>query len=88
MNIIYFRNVPFSNIDSDSSNTFANDAGLAIKLPAPKYYSDGTPFRRYVKVTKVSYETLSPLISKKLLYQKLQKLFLKNSHIHSHQWLE
>jgi hypothetical protein len=74
IDILYFENVPFSNIDSDSQNTFANDAGLAIKLPAPKYYSDGTPFRRYVKVTKLSYETLSPLISKKVALSKITEI--------------
>ena len=72
--IFYFENVPFSNIDSDSQNTFANDAGLSIKLPAPKYYSDGTPLRRYVKVTKMSYETLSPLISKKIALSKITEI--------------
>lgn len=72
--VSYFENVPFSNIDSDSQNTFANDAGLSIKLPAPKYYSDGTPFRRYVKVTKLSYETLSPLISKKIILSKITEI--------------
>jgi hypothetical protein len=70
----YYRNLPLSNIDSDSQNTFANDAGLSIKLPSPKYYSDGTPFRRYVKVTKLSYETLSPLISKKIALSKITEI--------------
>ena len=70
----YYKSIPMSNIDSNSNNTFANDAGLAIKLPAPKYYSDGTPFRRYVKVTKLSYETLSPLISKKVALSKITEI--------------
>jgi hypothetical protein len=70
----YFHNVPMSNSDGDSQNTFANDAGLSIKLPSPKYYSDGTPFRRYVKVTKLSYETLSPLIYKKVALSKITEI--------------
>ena len=69
-----YENVPISNVDSESINTFANDAGLAIKLPVPKYYSDGSPFRRYVKVTKLSYETLSPLISKKIALSKITEI--------------
>jgi hypothetical protein len=69
-----YVNIPFSNVDSDQNNIYSNDAGLAICLPAPKYYSDGTPFRRFVKVTKLSYETLSPLIQKRISLAKITEI--------------
>ena len=67
------QNVSFSyyeilltNYSLTKSNIYSNDAGQAILLPAPKLDSSGSPIRRFVKITKLSYETLSPLISKRI----------------------
>lgn len=75
-NVIFslFQDMPINNIDADTNKTFSNDAGTSIKLPPPKYYSDGSAVRRYVKVSKISYETLSPLISKKIFLNKITEI--------------
>lgn len=63
---IYYYEVALSNFNQKKEGVYANDAGQEILLPPPRVDTSGSPIRRYVKVTKLSYETLSPLISKRI----------------------
>jgi hypothetical protein len=63
---IYYYEVALSNFSTSTQNIYANDVGQQILLPPPKLDLSGSPIRRYVKITKLSYETLSPLISKRI----------------------
>ena len=63
------------------SNTFepntvfaANSNFQSISLPAPKLDENLRPVRRYVKITKLSHETLSGLINKKIGLQKITEI--------------
>jgi hypothetical protein len=67
----YFGNVPMSNIISGI--TFL-DSGLNIQLPKPVVDSNGNKVRRYVKITRKSHETLSPLIGKKISLNKVTEI--------------
>ena len=72
--ISYYKNIPISNVFYDTKNTYANDSGLRIQIPAPKNDQYGNPMRRYVKVTRRSHETLSPLIGKKIGLNKVTEI--------------
>ena len=72
--VLGYRNISISNIDADITNTYANDSGLSIRVPRTKYNLDGSPIRRYVKITKTSYETLSPLIRKDVFLNKITEI--------------
>jgi hypothetical protein len=63
---ISFYQIPVTNFSTNTQNIYSNDAGQQILLPPPKLDLSGSPIRRYVKITKLSYETLSPLISKRI----------------------
>lgn len=63
------------------SNTFTPNALFAsdannqlLKLPAPKVDEKSKPVRRYIKVTRLSHETLSGLINKKISLQKITEV--------------
>lgn len=56
------------------SNLYGTNKDLTIQLPPPKYDSFGNPIKRYVRVTKLSHETLSPLISKQLALNKVTEI--------------
>ena len=71
---ISYYEIPMSNFALASSNSFTPDGGQDIFLPPPKNDASGSPIRRYVKVTKLSYETLSPLINKKISLAKITEI--------------
>jgi hypothetical protein len=58
--------------------TYSSDLGAQILLPPPKIKQNGDVVRRYVKVTRLSHETLSPLISKKISLQKITEVIPQN----------
>jgi hypothetical protein len=72
--VLGYRSISISNIDADITNTYANDSGLAIRIPRAKSDLNGNPIRRFVKVTKTSYETLSPLIRKDVYLSKITEI--------------
>ena len=55
-------------------NLYANDIGLTIELPPPKADEFGKPLKRYVKVTRLSHETLSSMISKSISLNKISEV--------------
>lgn len=69
-----FYEMNISNVSYNTKNTFANDVGTRIQLPLPKNDIYGNPMRRYVKITKKSHETLSPLISKRIALNKVTEI--------------
>ena len=69
--INYFGNVPMSNIVDDVRYL---DSGLNIQLPKPVVDANGNKIRRYVKITRKSHETLSPLIGKKIFLNKVTEI--------------
>jgi hypothetical protein len=66
--------VNISNVSYNTKNTFATDIGTRIQIPLPKNDYYGNPMRRYVKITKKSHETLSPLISKRIALNKVTEI--------------
>ena len=78
---IFFAEYRVSNITSESVIDMSEvQAGEIvynknnILLPAPKFKEDGSVLKRYVKITKLSHETLSPMISKKILLNKVTEI--------------
>jgi len=72
--VSYYKGITLSNVYYNTKNTFANNAGVQIQIPAPKNDKYGNPMRRYVKVTRRSHETLSPLIGKKISLNKITEI--------------
>jgi hypothetical protein len=70
----YYKNILASNSVYDRGNTYANDVGTVIQIPASKYDSHGNPIRRYVKITRKSMETLSPLVQKRIGLSKVTEI--------------
>jgi hypothetical protein len=60
---------PYVNSDNLVSDNIVN-----IKLPEPKADKNGRAVRRYVKVTRLSHETLSTLISKRVSLAKVTEV--------------
>jgi hypothetical protein len=56
------------------SNLYGTNKDLTIQMPPPKYDSFGNPIKRYVRVTKLSHETMSPLISKQIALNKITEI--------------
>jgi hypothetical protein len=72
LKIAYYE-VNLSNF-AEKQSSYANDLGTQIIIPPPKQQENGDIVRRYVKVTRLSYETMSPLISKKISLQKITEV--------------
>lgn len=70
----YFSGMNMSNVSYNTKNTYANDAGIKIEIPKSKNDQYGNPMRRYVKITRRSHETLSPLIGKKISLNKVTEI--------------
>ena len=70
----WFSDIGISNISYNTKNTFANDSGVTIQIPPAKNDQYGNPMRRYVKITRKSHETLSPLIGKKIALNKVTEI--------------
>ena len=56
------------------NNLYSQDYSSRIDIPPPKEDGQGKPIRRFVKVTRVSHETLSTMISKKVSLQKVTEI--------------
>ncbi len=78
LDIYYLGQNALTNIPRNETNVFANDAGLKIRIPPPKVDKSGKVIRRFVKVTRLSHETLSPLISKSVSLQKVTEIIQQN----------
>ena len=72
--IVSYYETPLSNYELLPQNNNAFDSSERILLPPPRNDFSGSPIRRYVKVTKLSYETLSPLINKKISLSKVTEI--------------
>jgi hypothetical protein len=70
----WFEGIGISNVSYNTKNTYANDAGVRIQIPVAKNDKYGNPMRRYVKITRRSHETLSPLIGKKISLNKVTEI--------------
>lgn len=78
LDVYYLSESVLTNIPKGLDNTLANDSGIKIKIPNPKIDQNGKIIRRYVKVTKLSHETLSPLVSKSVSLQKVTEIIPQN----------
>ena len=61
-----------------TNNLYASSSNNAIQLPKPKLDENLKPIRRYIKITKLSHETLSGLVSKKIGVQKITEIIPQN----------
>jgi hypothetical protein len=73
---INITNKPISSLASYAN--YSNDLGTQIIIPPPKQKENGETVRRYVKVTRLSHETLSPLIQKTINLQKVTEIIPQN----------
>lgn len=72
---INFFQVPMWNVSPYvNSDNLVSDNVIDIKLPAAKVDKNGRALRRYVRVTRLSHETLSTLISKKISLSKVTEV--------------
>lgn len=74
IDLYYVDGATLTNLPQFEDNTFANDGGISIQLPKPRIDANGNSVRRYIKVTKLSHETLSPLIYKSVSLQKVTEI--------------
>ena len=56
------------------NNLYSQDYSSRIDIPPPKEDAQGKPIRRFVKVTRLSHESLSTMISKKVSLQKVTEV--------------
>ena len=71
---VYSVKVPTSNATTYQESLLSPDSINKIQLPKPKYDADGRPVRRYVKVTRTSMETTSPMIAKRISLEKITEI--------------
>ena len=71
--ILYYE-TPISNIDNASNTNVNADTGISIKIPPPRVDKNGKNVRRFIRIKKLSYETLSSLIQKTVFLSKVTEI--------------